>query len=149
MFPSKFIPPIKQWREGWVDVCTATPGTPQPAVFPDNWSCLHWDSHPTEKHGRAMVSMVEVVWGQVLLVFVGFSGKRWELGWGNHWRPIPYLKWRVNLLPGQKRCVWAGTASPHLWWARYPRDSAGRRWKGEVGQSRQRHWGIHLLGQTN
>lgn len=88
-------------------------------------------------------------WSESRWVLAFVVSARSLLAWGNQCRPSPYLKWRVNSLPREKKCVRADTASPHLWWIRHSRDSAGRRWKGEVGQSRQRHRGIHLLDQTN
>lgn len=73
-----------------------------------------------------VISILQRNMGEPLPACWRWSESRWGLyylwvsarsllSWGNQCRPPPYLKRRVNSLPREKKCLRAGTASPHLW----------------------------------
>lgn len=145
LYPNSALPSTREGKDGWMSMPIPQELLSQQSMGP---VCPEIPI-PQRNMGEPLPACWRWSEGRWFWYLLASARKISQLGWGNQCRPPPYLKWRVNSQPVEERYVWAGTASPHLWWVRHPRDSAGRWWKGEVGQSRQRHQGIHLPDQTD
>lgn len=52
--PNSALLSTREGMDEWMDVHASTPGTPQPAVFPDNWSCLPETPIPQRNMGEPL-----------------------------------------------------------------------------------------------
>lgn len=121
MLPSRLISLVNQPVEGWISMTeqwdSSASSLPRQCILfvlrlP---SCREaWQSHYQHAVGGLRAVVLGICWLQ--------RGRDGSLAG----EIAADLKWRVNLPLGERRCVWAGTASPHLRWVRRGRSRSGQ-----------------------